>query len=354
MEKNSIEHDLTGDDKTKIDLKAVKRIRFPFVIEDPNLRHTVAGACAGLISSVLVCPLDVLKIRMQNQVHQPGVTPKYHGTGSGLRIIWKEERIRGMFRGLSATTIAYIADRAIWFGAYNRLKNFLAKAAGRNPDDTGSLIHLQTTIGASLITMAVVNPLWVVRTRMMVQSNVAGQGAPWHYSGVFNAFSSIIRQEGFGALYKGIAPSLLGITHVAIQFPMYEYFKAKLKSRHATPGQDLSPQDILLASAGSKMIASIAAYPHEVLRTRLQTQHRPITHIPDHRCIGPNCPPETASSGPRYTGLLNATKVICREEGWTALYRGLSTNLIRTVPASALSLWTYEVLVQELGRGMPQ
>lgn len=80
--------------------------------------------------SFIAGPLDVLKIRLQSQVIKPGEIPKYHGTVSGLQIIWKEEGIRGLFRGLGATTIAYIADRAIWFATYNHLKEMMAKAAG--------------------------------------------------------------------------------------------------------------------------------------------------------------------------------------------------------------------------------
>ncbi|TPX57606.1 hypothetical protein PhCBS80983_g03746 [Powellomyces hirtus] len=336
---------------------------FPITIKDTTLRHTAAGAAAGLLSSVLVCPLDVLKIRIQNQVHKNGVVPKYHGTISGVQIIWKEEGIRGLFRGLGTTTIAYIADRALWFAAYNRIKTTLATSAGRSPEDAGTLVHLNASVAASMLTMAFVNPLWVIRTRIMVQSTVPGETVRWHYNSTWHALSSIIKEEGGSALYKGITPSLLGITHVAVQFPLYEKLKVvmrKLEHKKGRYAEDLSATSILLASAGSKMIASIVTYPHEVLRTRLQTQsaRKLLTHIPDKICEGPNCPPDTRPPGPppapkyaepKYRGLVHATKVIMREEGWRTFYRGLATNLIRTVPSSALSLWMYEVLVQRLG-----
>ncbi|KAI8817414.1 mitochondrial carrier domain-containing protein [Fimicolochytrium jonesii] len=345
-----------------------KHAAFPLTIKDPVIRSTVSGAAAGLLSSVLVCPLDVLKIRIQNQRHQSGVSPKYTGTVQGVKLIWNEEGVRGLFRGLGTTTIAYIADRAIWFAAYNQLKDRLAAAAGRPPEDAGALVHLNASIGSSLVTMAFVNPLWVIRTRMMVQSTVKGQASATHYTSTSHALSSILRTEGFSALYKGFVPSLLGITHVAVQFPLYERLKVVMRDLEKKRGrvdQDLSAVSILLASAGSKMVASVATYPHEVLRTRLQTQsaRRILTHIPDKLCEGPDCPadsrpPATAAESaalrstkptPRYRGMIHAMKVIMREEGWRAFYRGLGVNLIRTVPSSALSLWIYEVLVQKLG-----
>lgn len=42
----------------------------------------------------------------------------------------------------------------------------------------------------------------------------------------WDACRTIWRTEGPRAFYRGLGPSLLGITHVAIQFPLYEQLKA--------------------------------------------------------------------------------------------------------------------------------
>jgi solute carrier family 25 folate transporter 32 len=79
------------------------------------------------------------------------------------------------------------------------------------------------------------------------------------------------------------------------------------------------------------MTASVATYPHEVVRTRLQTNKLPLVQ-------------ETSSDGmlkahPR-AGIILTTKKIVSLEGWTGLYKGLSINLIRTVPNSAVTMLT--------------
>jgi solute carrier family 25 folate transporter 32 len=84
---------------------------------------------------------------------------------------------------------------------------------------------------------------------------------------------------------------------------------------------------ILLASALSKMAASLATYPHEVIRTRLQNQTRKPY---------------------KYNGIVHAIKVMSKEEGVRGFYKGLSTNLVRTVPSSALTILTYELVVRKL------
>lgn len=59
----------------------------------------------------------------------------------------------------------------------------------------------------------------------MIQSDAKTDASPYHYSSVVNSFKSILKNEGWRAMYKGIVPSLLGVSHVVIQFPIYEYFK---------------------------------------------------------------------------------------------------------------------------------
>lgn len=71
------------------------------------------------------------------------------------------------------------------------------------------------------------------------------------------AFISIGKYEGIKGFYKGLGPSLVGVSHVAIQFPLYE----RLKTTFSDKSKDIQ---ILFASSISKMIASSITYPHEV------------------------------------------------------------------------------------------
>jgi solute carrier family 25 folate transporter 32 len=83
-----------------------------------------------------------------------------------LGLISKEEGLRGLFRGISATTIAYILDRGIWFPAYQSLKTVFVDKFGLKPDSIA--LQLNSSISASLFSVIISNPIWVIRTRIMV------------------------------------------------------------------------------------------------------------------------------------------------------------------------------------------
>ena len=56
------------------------------------------------------------------------------------------------------------------------------------------------------------------------------------YRHTFDAAWTIYETEGLRAFYRGLLPSLIGITHVAVQFPLYEWLK-KWAREHTLPFQ---------------------------------------------------------------------------------------------------------------------
>ncbi|KAI5785745.1 mitochondrial carrier domain-containing protein [Pyronema domesticum] len=149
--------------------------------------------------------------------------------------------------------------------------------------------------------------------------------------------------EGLRSFYSSLTPALLGLTHIGVPFPVYEYLKGKFTGvALGKQGKDGKTNfgGILLAGCLSKICASSATYPHEFLRMRVQTQ-RILNDATSAAAAGSG---SATSTQVRYQGVMNSVRTIYREEGCRAFYSGMGTNMVRAVPSSAMTLLTYELV----------
>lgn len=173
----------------------------------------------------------------------------------------------------------------------------------------------------------------------------------WHYRSTIDAARKMYSSEGLSSFYSGLTPALLGLTHVAVQFPTYEFLKTTFTGQgmgQIQQGEKAHWTGILSASILSKILASSATYPHEVIRTRLQTQRRPVAG--ENFLVDMAAPGAKAASGPKYRGVVMTFRTILYEEGWRAFYAGMGTNMMRAVPAATVTMLTYEYFMRELNK----
>ncbi|ORX40993.1 mitochondrial carrier domain-containing protein [Kockovaella imperatae] len=407
-----------------------KSPRKPFHV--PREFHSmVAGAGAGLVSSIVTCPLDVVKTTLQAQRLKRDA-PGYEGVTKTCKRIWRQSGFRGFYRGLGPTVTGYLPTWGIYFTVYDLVKDRLRGWAehGAHPNADVALMHILAAMTAGATGTCLTNPLWVVKTRFMAQA-VLPPTAP-RYKNTLDAILTIYRTEGLRAFYKGLLPSLVGVSHVAIQLPLYE--RAKSWSDPGGDHSQLPATTILACSSFSKMVASLITYPHEVLRTRIQISRRnlaapadsspspspaatpgptssipaPESNLPGTTSSGTHTKPPPTSPSPSSTprpaynyhvlpvstthhphlyspllagsqppvpvhdtisptqladgsgnghpkkyfgrrgGIIHTFLKIQRQDGWRGFYRGLSINLVRTVPNAAVTFLTYELIMRNL------
>jgi solute carrier family 25 folate transporter 32 len=109
--------------------------------------HAFSGATAGFASGVIVCPLDVIKTKLQAQggfsVQEPRRSTAHGGARANVggtmgervlaykglvgtaRTIWKEEGARGMYRGLGPLILGYLPTWTVYFTVYEKTKGVL-------------------------------------------------------------------------------------------------------------------------------------------------------------------------------------------------------------------------------------
>lgn len=97
----------------------------------------ISGGLAGAVSGLVSCPLDVIKTKLQAQggfrASEEGVkitTAAYRGVQGTAGTIWKEEGLRGMYRGLGPMLLGYVPTWAVYLTVYNKSQAYFRTKTG--------------------------------------------------------------------------------------------------------------------------------------------------------------------------------------------------------------------------------
>ncbi|XP_057477655.1 adenine nucleotide transporter BT1, chloroplastic/mitochondrial [Actinidia eriantha] len=185
--------------------------------EQPKLpipASLVAGACAGVSSTLVTYPLELVKTRL---TIQRGV---YDGLFDAFIKILQEGGPGELYRGLTPSLIGVIPYAATNYFAYDTLRKAYRKIFKQ--EKIGNIETLLIGSAAGAISSSATFPLEVARKQMQVGA-LSGRRV---YKHVLHALSSILEQEGIQGLYKGLGPSCMKLVPAAgISFMCYEACK---------------------------------------------------------------------------------------------------------------------------------
>ncbi|XP_068173871.1 solute carrier family 25 member 36-A-like isoform X1 [Antennarius striatus] len=301
-----------------------------------TLVHLFAGGCGGTVGAILTCPLEVLKTRLQSSTITLYVSGVHLSAVNGasvarvappgplhcLKLILEKEGPRSLFRGLGPNLVGVAPSRAIYFAVYSTSKEKLNGVL--EPDS--KQVHIASAGMAGFTATTATNPIWLVKTRLQLDTRKRGE----QRMSALECVRRVYQADGLRGFYRGMSASYAGISETVIHFVIYESIKRRILEYKAPQSLDEEENrskyasdfaGMMLAAATSKTCATSITYPHEVIRTRLREE------------------------GTKYKSFFQTLRTVPREEGYRALYRGLTTHLVRQIPNTAITMCTYEVVV---------
>lgn len=334
-------------DTTKIKNSLVEpALRLRHSLQEPFTRPVPSLAGAGVGQGAIVKP----------NVHEPSlvgkggggmpsavshakivVAPTSRGTvqaslgpfGTAKRIV-QREGFFALYKGLTAVYTGIIPKMAIRFLSFEQYKDLLA-----NHTPLGRSTYATFAAGlASGLTEAVlvVTPAEVCKIRMQSQYHSLidpSQMKQRKYTNVISTAVLIAKEEGLGALYKGVVPTMLRQgCNQAVNFTAYSWIKSSILERQNTT--ELASWQSLAIGGISGGMGPCVNNPLDVVKTRLQKQV------------------VVEGKAPKYTGLIQACLVIGKEEGPLALWKGITPRLMRIMPGQAITFMTYEFIASKL------
>lgn len=278
-------------------------------------------------------PLDLVKTRMQAHGDHPT------GAMGILRETVQKEGVRGLFKGLGPPFLASSITTATIFGSYAHAVDFLHERYGSRGEVRLAHVALAGAV-AGFAQAFILCPVDVIKNRMQVGGFGHGGAAG---PGNMEMAREVIATRGWRGLYLGMVPTLWrDVPGYAVFFASYEFLKrsfAALPFLRAAPGAaegadddphgagGLSPVAVILAGGVAGMAYHTATYPFDVVKTRIQIQAGPT---------------------PTYKGTLDCFRILYRQGGAGALFKGYVPTVLRSFPANAVGFLVYELTLRFL------
>ncbi|KAH8680107.1 mitochondrial carrier domain-containing protein [Tricladium varicosporioides] len=261
----------------------------------------LSAMSGSLLTSLLVTPLDVVRVRLQSQPTQSSLT-----TISKLAAT-----APGSFSNLPPNLGVTACCREVFFA------NNTAEYCMAGPK-IGELGH--NAVGA--VECA------VEETQRKT------------FTTTFDGLRKIAKTEGITTLWRGLSPTLvMTVPANIIYFTGYDWLRFNKQSPIQRMTSDNSHIAPLIAGSFARILAATAVGPIEMFRTRMQAS--------------------TSTGGSHFAETMKSMGEMVASHGYSSMWRGLTLTLWRDVPFSGIYWWGYESVrgmlteARERSRGRP-
>lgn len=308
----------------------------------PPPGYYISGAAAGVLSRTFTAPLDRIKVYLIADVspsNEPRLSLKEtlslkstRRIGQPLidacKIIWRSGGLGSFFAGNGLNVVKVMPESGIKFGSFETAKRTFARFEGHGePQKIRPLSNFICGGIAGGISQLFVYPIDTLKFRMQCETIQGGM----HGNKLIMATAKKMYTQGaIQTAYRGLAMGLVGIfPYAAIDLGTFEYLKKEITQRNirvrGCSEEEAVPSSLTLGFVGavSGTFGASIVYPINVVRTRLQAQG-------------------TALHPPTYTGVWDVTRKTIESQGLKGLFKGITPNLLKVVPAVSITYMVYE------------
>ncbi|KAJ8483129.1 hypothetical protein ONZ45_g5055 [Pleurotus djamor] len=101
----------------------------PIITLRSAAKDIAIGSIAGMVSEVFEYPFDLAKVRLQSQLltASSSSTLRFDGPIDCLKQTFRDEGVRGLYRGVQVPMVGTMAETAILFFAYTSYQNLIRR-----------------------------------------------------------------------------------------------------------------------------------------------------------------------------------------------------------------------------------
>jgi len=266
----------------------------------------LSGA-AAVISKTAAAPIERVKLMVQNQdemLKSGRLDRPYTGVLDCSRRILTEEGVLPLWRGNLANCLRYFPTQALNFAFKDKIKaQFKPTKADAGPIRLGKNVASGGLAGA--MSLCFVYSLDYARTRLANDTKSAkkGGGGERQFNGLLDVYKKTIASDGVAGLYRGFVISCVGIiVYRGCYFGFYDTLKPILL------GDDAGVVISFVLGYGVTVSAGLCSYPIDTIRRRMMM---------------------TSGEAVKYSGSMDCTVQVLRNEGITSFFKGAGANVLR-------------------------
>lgn len=291
------------------------------------LENFALSGTAAVFAKTVAAPIERVKLLVQTQgamLKKGTLDRPYNGVVDCTKRTLAAEGFGSFWKGNIANCLRYFPTQALNFAFKDKIKKVFRPAK----TDSYAVVLFKNVLSggfAGSLSLMFVYSLDYCRTRLandIKSTKKDKNGGPppsRQYSGMADVYRQTIATDGVAGLYRGFVVSCVGIfIYRGFYFGLFDTLKPIL-----LPGDNPS---LLLSFAlgyAVTVFSGLLAYPLDTIRRRMMM---------------------TSGEAVKYSGSLDCTRQIIKNEGSAALMKGAGANILRGV-AGAGVLSGFEKLV---------
>ncbi|KAF9594955.1 hypothetical protein IFM89_035525 [Coptis chinensis] len=265
------------------------------------------GGMAAIVSKSAAAPIERVKLLLQNQgemLKRGQLKKPYLSIGDCFKRVLREEGFLSFWRGNQVNVIRYFPTQAFNFA----FKGYFQGIFGHSREKDGYVKCLAGNVAsgsaAGATTSLFLYHLDYARTRLGTDAKECPINGQRQFKGLIDVYRKTLSTDGVAGLYRGFGVSIIGITmYRGMYFGLYDTLKP-IVLVGSLQGNFFAS---FLLGWSITTFSGVCAYPFDTLRRRMMlTSGQPI----------------------KYDSALHAFRQIIRQEGFVALFRGVTANML--------------------------
>ncbi|XP_057821745.2 ADP,ATP carrier protein ER-ANT1 isoform X1 [Cryptomeria japonica] len=288
------------------------------LLQSPSQRFAadfIMGGVSAVVAKTAAAPIERVKLLMQNQgelLKRGHLSSPYIGIGHGFKRVLREEGLLSFWRGNGANVIRYFPTQAFNFAFKDSFQDFFGYSEEKDGYAKCFAGNVASGSAAGATTSLFLYHLDYARTRLGMDAKNVLAGSQRQYKGLLDVYKKTLASDGIAGLYRGFSASIVGITlYRGLYFGIYDTLKPVVLVGSLKGNFIIS----FMLGWSVTTVAGVLAYPFDTLRRRMMM---------------------TSGEASKYRNPIHAFKQIVQHEGISALFRGVTANMLLGVAGAGV------------------